>query len=53
MGLMFRRRRRIGRNTWLNFSRRGVSASTRLGRLTVNSRGRGSFRIGKGWSWRF
>ena len=53
MGLVFRSRKRIGRSTWLNFSRSGVSASKRIGRMTVSSRGRGSIRLGRGFSWRF
>ena len=52
MGLIFRRRVRLGRRGWLNLSRRGVSASSRLGPLTVNSRGRWSLRLGRGLSWR-
>lgn len=53
MGLNYRRRVRTGRTSWLNLSKSGVSASKRLGRLTVNSRGGGSFRIAKGLSFRF
>lgn len=53
MGLRFRRRIRVGRRSWVNVSKSGVSTSRRLGRLTLNSRGHGSFRLGKGWSWRF
>lgn len=39
MGLQYRRRVRLGRGVWLNVSRRGVSASGRVGPVTVNSRG--------------
>jgi len=53
MGLIFRKRVRLGRNTGLNLSKSGASVSRRFGRLTLNSRGRGSFRIGRGLSWRF
>jgi len=53
MGLVFYRRKRIGKSTFLNFSKRGVSASKRVGPLSVSSRGRGSIRLGKGLSWRF
>jgi hypothetical protein len=52
MGLSFRRRVRLGRRSWLNLANRGVSASARLGPLTVNSRGRWSLRLGRGLSWR-
>ena len=53
MGLVFRRRKRLGRSTFLNLSSRGASVSRRIGPLSVSSRGRGSLRLGKGWSWRF
>jgi len=53
MGLIFRRTKRIG-DTDVSASQGGVSASRRVGRrLRVNSRGRGSFRLGRGLSWRF
>jgi hypothetical protein len=53
MGLIFRKRIRTGRGSALNVSRAGVSASKRLGRVTLSSRGRGSVRIAKGLSFRF
>lgn len=53
MGLVFRRRIRTGRASWLNLSRSGVSASRRVGRVTVNSRGRASVRLVRGLSLRF
>ncbi len=53
MGLVFRRTIRLGRGSRLNVSKSGLSLSKRLGRLTVNSRGRGAVRLGKGWTWRF
>jgi hypothetical protein len=53
MGLIFRRRIPTGRTSWLNVSRSGVSASKRVGRVTVNSRGQGRIRIAKGLSFRF
>lgn len=52
MGLYFRRRIPLGRRAWLNLSRSGVSASLRLGPLTVNTRGRRTLRLGKGIGWR-
>ena len=52
MGFSYRRQKRFGRNT-LNLSKRGASVSRRAGRLTVNSRGRGSVRLAKGLSFRF
>ncbi|GAA2143655.1 hypothetical protein GCM10009844_16280 [Nocardioides koreensis] len=53
MGLVFHRRKRLGRSTFLNLSRGGASVSKRVGRLSVSSRGRGRVRLGKGLSWRF
>ena len=53
MGLVFYRRKRIGRGLSLNLSRSGASVSKKLGPLSVSSRGRGSIRLGRGFSWRF
>lgn len=53
MGLIFRKRVRLGRRSWLNLSQSGLSASRRFGRVTANSRGRLSVRLGKGLGWRF
>lgn len=53
MGFVFHRRKRIARGSALNLSKSGASVSQRAGRLTVNSRGRGGFRIAKGLSFRF
>ena len=53
MGFSFQRRKRLGRSTFANFSKSGVSVSKRSGRLNVSSRGRGSVRIAKGLSYRF
>ncbi|MFI5505130.1 DUF4236 domain-containing protein [Corynebacterium kutscheri] len=39
MVLNFRKRKKIGKNTWLNFSKSGASASTKIGPVTINSRG--------------
>ena len=52
MGLIFRRRARTGRTSWLNLSRSGVSASRRAGRVTVNTRGQARVRLAKGLSFR-
>lgn len=48
MGLIFNRRKKIGRRTTANFSRSGVSLSRRMGPITVNSRGRATIRLAKG-----
>jgi hypothetical protein len=53
MGFVYRRRKRLGRNSWANVSGSGVSVSRRVGRVTVNSRGSGRVRIFKGLSVRF
>lgn len=52
MGFYIRKRVRLGKGTWLNISKRGISASKRIGPLTVNSRGRTSLRLGKGIGYR-
>jgi Protein of unknown function (DUF4236) len=55
MGLQYRRRVPITRNSWLNVSLRGVSVSARLLQaVTVNTHGRvrvNLSRIAKGLSW--
>ena len=53
MGLIFRKRVRVGRTSWLNVSKSGASVSKRSGRLTLNSRGGGSFRLAPGLYFRF
>lgn len=52
MGFSFQRRRRIGRNTFVNASKSGVSVSRRAGRATINSKGRVTFNFGHGLRWR-
>jgi hypothetical protein len=62
MGLIYRRSRRLGRRSRINYGAGGASVSYRLGPLTVNiyrlgpltvnSRGRVSLRLGRGLSWR-
>lgn len=52
MGLIYRKRKSVGKNTWLNISKSGASASKRVGRVTVNTRGGVRVRLGKGLSWR-
>ncbi len=53
MGLVFRKRKRFGASSFLNLSRSGASVAKKEGPLTVNSRGRASIRLGKGFSFRF
>jgi len=54
MGLSFRRRAKLGRGTThINLSTTGASVSKRVGkRVTVNSRGRFSVRLPRGFRWR-
>jgi len=53
MGLVFYRRKRLGKGLNLNLSNSGASVSKRMGRLTLGTRGRGSIRLAKGLSFRF
>ncbi|MGO1851913.1 MAG: DUF4236 domain-containing protein [Microbacteriaceae bacterium] len=53
MALSFRRTFRLGKNARVNVSKSGVSVSAKRGRLTTNTRGKGSFRIAKGISFKF
>ncbi|WBT08383.1 DUF4236 domain-containing protein [Corynebacterium sp. SCR221107] len=39
MGITFRKRKKVGKNSWINISGSGVSASTKVGPVTLNSRG--------------
>ena len=38
MGFSFRKRIKIGDNTFLNISKKGISLSQKVGRTTINSR---------------
>lgn len=53
MGFQFSKRKKLGKTTALNLSKSGASVSKKAGRVTVNSRGRGSVRLAKGLSFRF
>ncbi len=52
MGWQYRRRIRVGKNSWINLSKRGASGSVRAGPMTWNSRGRRSVRVAPGLSYR-
>lgn len=52
MGWQYRRRIRVGKNSWINLSKRGASGSVRAGPVTWNSRGRRSVRVAPGLSYR-
>lgn len=51
-GLVIRRSKRVGRNGRVHLSKSGLSYSHKIGPLTLNTRGRGSVRLGRGISWR-
>lgn len=53
MGLVFRKTKRVSNGTALNASKSGVSASKRVGPVSVSTRGRGSVKLGKGLGFRF
>jgi hypothetical protein len=53
VGFVFKKRIGLGKGAGLNLSKSGASVSKRLGRMTLNSRGGGSFRILPGLSFRF
>ena len=53
MGIIFRKRIKIGEGTNLNLSKRGVSISSKVGkRITINSRGGISINLGNGFTYR-
>lgn len=39
MGLLYRDKKKVGKNSWINVSKSGASMSTKMGPMTVNSRG--------------
>lgn len=49
MGLIWNRRKKVGKNTTANVSQSGVSVSKKAGPLSVNSRGKVNVRLGKGF----
>ncbi|HEY8701724.1 MAG TPA: DUF4236 domain-containing protein [Arthrobacter sp.] len=53
VGFSFRKRIKLGNGSAVNLSKSGASVSKRVGRMTLNSRGRGSIRILPGLSFRF
>ncbi|MEO7017238.1 MAG: DUF4236 domain-containing protein [Leifsonia sp.] len=52
MGFLYRKRVSLGRTAHVNISKSGASVSQRVGRVTLNSRGRVSVRILPGLSFR-
>lgn len=53
MGFFFRKQKQLGRGTTLNITKSGASVSKRVGPVRLSTRGRGSIRLGKGFSFRF
>jgi hypothetical protein len=52
MGLVYRRSRRLGRCSRINYGTGGVSGTYRLGPFTINTRGWVTVRLGRRLSWR-
>ncbi|WP_081998571.1 DUF4236 domain-containing protein [Sinomonas humi] len=52
MGLIYRKRFTLGRNTSVNVSKSGVSVSERVGPVTFNSRRGVTLRLAPGLTWR-
>lgn len=52
MGFTFRKRVRLGKGTYLNLSKSGISISQKVGTVTLNSRGNISANFGNGISYR-
>ncbi|MBZ8176442.1 DUF4236 domain-containing protein [Corynebacterium poyangense] len=52
MGIYFRKRHNVSKNSWLNFSKSGVSGSTKVGPATFNSRGGFSVKLPGGFHFR-
>ncbi|ALA68063.1 hypothetical protein [Corynebacterium lactis] len=52
MGIIFRKKQNLDKDTWLNYSGSGVSGSKRIGPVTFNSRGGYTVRLGKGLTFR-
>jgi hypothetical protein len=52
VGFIFNRRKSLGRGIRVNMSKSGASVSKRKGRVTVNSRGRLTIRLGRGIGFR-
>ncbi|MBP3088577.1 DUF4236 domain-containing protein [Corynebacterium sp. sy017] len=52
MGLIFRKRKNIDKDSWINLSGSGASMSKRIGPVTFNSRGGFSVRLPGGLNYR-
>lgn len=52
MGFSFHKRIKIGDDTFLNISKSGFSISQKVGKATINSRGRTTVNLGNGLIYR-
>lgn len=52
MGFSFRKTLKLGKNSNLNVSKSGISATQKVGPISINSRGKVTIRLGKGLTWR-
>ena len=48
MGLQFFKSVKLGKHLRLNFSKKGISVSTKIGPVTINSNGRKTVNLGNG-----
>ncbi len=52
MGISYRKRIKIGDDTYLNISKSGVSVSQKVGKTTINSKGTTTVSLGNGITYR-
>lgn len=52
MGIVIRKRKKIGQHSYLNISGSGVSISLKQGPITINSKGGITLRLGNGIAYR-
>lgn len=53
MGFYIRQTKKVAPRVRANVSKSGVSLSTKVGPVTLNTRGRGTVRLGKGFGFKF
>ena len=52
MGISYRKRIKIGDDTYLNISKSGISVSKKVGKATINSKGMTTINLGNGITYR-
>lgn len=52
MGISYRKRIKIGDDTYLNISKSGISVSKKVGKTTINSKGTTTISLGNGMTYR-